>query len=29
MFNLPGDQGIGTFNWQPSDLWTRSGAVTT
>ena len=26
MFNLPNDQGIGTFNWQPSDLWSRSGA---
>jgi arabinogalactan endo-1,4-beta-galactosidase len=26
MFNLPSGQGIGTFNWQPSDLWTRVGA---
>ncbi len=22
----PQQQGIGTFNWQPGDLWTRSGA---
>jgi len=26
IFNLPGQRGIGTFNWQPNNLWTRSGA---
>ena len=26
IFQLPIQQGIGTFNWQPTDLWTRSGA---
>ena len=26
MFNLPNQQGIGTFNWQPTNLWTRSGS---
>jgi arabinogalactan endo-1,4-beta-galactosidase len=26
IFNLPNQQGIGTFNWQPTTLWTRSGA---
>jgi hypothetical protein len=25
MYNLPNYQGIGTFNWQPSTLWTGSG----
>jgi arabinogalactan endo-1,4-beta-galactosidase len=25
IFGLPNQQGIGTFNWQPRDLWTRSG----
>jgi arabinogalactan endo-1,4-beta-galactosidase len=29
IFNLPNQQGIGTFNWQPSDLWTRSGSAYT
>jgi len=29
IFNLPNQQGIGTFNWQPRDLWTRSGATYT
>ena len=29
IFNLPNQQGIGTFNWQPSDLWTRSGSTYT
>jgi arabinogalactan endo-1,4-beta-galactosidase len=29
MFNLPGQRGIGTFNWQPTTLWTRSGAAYT
>jgi arabinogalactan endo-1,4-beta-galactosidase len=24
-FNLSNQQGIGTFNWQPSTLWVRSG----
>ncbi len=24
-YNLPNDQGFGTFNWQPSNLWTGSG----
>ena len=28
-FNLPNDQGIGTFNWQPSTLWARSGSTYT
>jgi arabinogalactan endo-1,4-beta-galactosidase len=26
IFNLLMQQGIGTFNWQPSTLWTRAGA---
>jgi arabinogalactan endo-1,4-beta-galactosidase len=26
IFQLPNLQGIGTFNWQPTDLWTRAGA---
>ncbi len=26
IFQLPNQQGIGTFNWQPTDLWTRAGA---
>jgi arabinogalactan endo-1,4-beta-galactosidase len=26
IFQLPNMQGIGTFNWQPTDLWTRAGA---
>jgi hypothetical protein len=26
IFPLPNRQGIGTFNWQPTDLWTRAGA---
>jgi len=26
IFGLPNQQGIGTFNWQPTDLWTRAGA---
>jgi arabinogalactan endo-1,4-beta-galactosidase len=25
VFNLPNQQGIGTFTWQPNNLWTRSG----
>ncbi len=29
VFNLPNQQGIGTFNWQPNDLWTRSGSTYT
>jgi arabinogalactan endo-1,4-beta-galactosidase len=29
IFNLPNQQGIGTFNWQPTDLWTRSGSTYT
>ena len=29
MFNLPNQQGIGTFNWQPNNLWTRSGSTYT
>jgi arabinogalactan endo-1,4-beta-galactosidase len=29
VFNLPNQQGIGTFNWQPGDLWTRSGSTYT
>jgi arabinogalactan endo-1,4-beta-galactosidase len=29
LFNLANDQGIGTFNWQPSDLWTRAGSTYT
>jgi arabinogalactan endo-1,4-beta-galactosidase len=29
IFNLPGQVGIGTFNWQPTTLWTRSGATYT
>jgi arabinogalactan endo-1,4-beta-galactosidase len=26
IFNLPSQRGIGTFTWQPNNLWTRSGA---
>jgi arabinogalactan endo-1,4-beta-galactosidase len=26
IFALPSQQGIGTFVWQPGDLWTRAGA---
>ena len=26
IFQLPNLQGIGSFNWQPTDLWTRAGA---
>ncbi len=29
IFQLPNLQGIGTFNWQPTDLWTRAGATYT
>jgi len=29
IFNLPNQRGIGTFNWQPTTLWTRSGATYT
>jgi len=29
LFNLANQQGIGTFNWQPGDLWTRSGSTYT
>jgi hypothetical protein len=29
IFNLPGQRGIGTFNWQPRTLWTRAGATYT
>jgi arabinogalactan endo-1,4-beta-galactosidase len=25
MWNLPNNRGVGTFNWQPGTLWTRSG----
>jgi arabinogalactan endo-1,4-beta-galactosidase len=28
-FNLPNQQGIGTFNWQPTTLWLRSGTTYT
>jgi arabinogalactan endo-1,4-beta-galactosidase len=28
-FNLPNQQGIGTFNWQPTNLWVRSGSTYT
>ena len=28
-FNLPSRQGIGTFNWQPTTLWMRSGSTYT
>jgi arabinogalactan endo-1,4-beta-galactosidase len=28
-FNLPNRQGIGTFNWQPTTLWVRSGSTYT
>src|SRR5262249_15696597 len=27
VFNLAGQQGIGTFNWQPRDLWMRAGTT--
>jgi arabinogalactan endo-1,4-beta-galactosidase len=26
-FNLPNQQGIGTFTWQPSTIWVRSGST--
>jgi len=26
IWNLPNNRGVGTFNWQPSTLWTRSGS---
>ena len=29
MFNLPAQRGLGTFNWQPTTLWTRSGTTYT
>ena len=29
VFNLPNQQGIGTFTWQPNNLWTRSGSTYT
>jgi len=29
IFNLPNQQGIGTFNWQPTNLWTRNGSTYT
>jgi arabinogalactan endo-1,4-beta-galactosidase len=29
IFNLPNQRGIGTFTWQPNNLWTRSGATYT
>ena len=29
IFNLPNQQGIGTFSWQPTTLWTRSGGTYT
>jgi arabinogalactan endo-1,4-beta-galactosidase len=28
-FDLPNQQGIGTFNWQPTTLWVRSGTAYT
>jgi arabinogalactan endo-1,4-beta-galactosidase len=27
IFNLPNQLGIGTFIWQPNNLWTRSGSA--
>jgi arabinogalactan endo-1,4-beta-galactosidase len=29
MWNMPNNRGLGTFNWQPSTLWTRSGSTWT
>jgi opacity protein-like surface antigen len=29
MFNLSNQRGVGTFNWQPGTLWTRSGTTYT
>ena len=26
IFQPPQPAGVGTFNWEPTDLWTRSGA---
>jgi arabinogalactan endo-1,4-beta-galactosidase len=28
-FDLPNQQGVGTFNWQPTTLWARSGGTYT
>jgi arabinogalactan endo-1,4-beta-galactosidase len=29
MWNMSNNRGLGTFNWQPSTLWTRSGSTWT
>ncbi len=29
MFNMANQRGLGTFNWQPGTLWTRSGSTYT
>jgi hypothetical protein len=27
IYGLANEQGMGTFAWQPTDLWTRAGAT--